>query len=315
MQRIIAQFHWQQACLRRRFSLVCSFLLHDTTVARRNAHALDIPILSSPTRPLTCAYRRLHHTMRSGLLRIPLALSVVRSFPVLVRSRPVSTEAAAENSTASKPVRMVVVRGDRLVEEMTPIATFLGVVASIGAVGAYYSSRLAALEERMAGVMKEVDAKVSGMKETIEKEVNAKVSGTKETIEKEVNAKMAGTKETIDAKIAGFEKAVDIKVSFLYLALAPSSPSSPFSPTFPTPLHLRSTRQSDSLSHGMYVSKFAGLLTSRTTTGVHYLMIYIINKPTSVPTIAVSCTFCCCYKRKWELAQCRACPLNFEAII
>ena len=242
MQRIIAQFHWQQACLplavRRRFSLVCSFLLHDTTVARRNAHALDIPILSSPTRPLTCAYRRLHHTMRSGLLRIPLALSVpVRSFPVLVRSRPVSTEAAAENSTASKPVRMVVVRGDRLVEEMTPIATFLGVVASIGAVGAYYSSRLAALEERMvgvmkevdakvsgakdevkadmAGVMKEVDAKVSGMKETIEKEVNAKVSGTKETIEKEVNAKMAGMKETIDAKIAGFEKAVDIKVSFL----------------------------------------------------------------------------------------------------
>ena len=150
--------------------------------------------------------------MHPALLRIPLA-----RIP-FVRSRLVSTEAAEEGSTASKPVRTVLVRGGRLVEEMTPIATFLGVVVSLGAVGVFYSSRLTALEERltgsaskleerMAGVIKEVDAKVSGAKD----EVDAKVAGAKD----EVKAIMAGTTSKLEERVAGIEKAADLKVRSL----------------------------------------------------------------------------------------------------
>jgi hypothetical protein len=107
------------------------------------------------------------------------------------------------------------VRGDRLVEEMTPIATFLGVVASIGAVGAYYSSRLAALEERMVGVMKEVDAKVSGAKD----EVKATMAGTASKLEERVagtasklEERVAGSASKLEERVAGIEKAADLKV-------------------------------------------------------------------------------------------------------
>jgi hypothetical protein len=72
-------------------------------------------------------------------------------------------------------------------------STSLGIVVTIGAVGAYYSSRLSALEERMIGIMKEVDAKNVGS-------------------EKAVDAKIAGSEKVVDAKIIGIEKAADLKV-------------------------------------------------------------------------------------------------------
>jgi hypothetical protein len=132
--------------------------------------------------------------MRAMRAALPSMRSVSSMLPVLSRSsarapsRLVSTEAAMEGSTASKPSRLAASRGDRLVKEMTPIATFLGIVVIIGAIGAYYSSRLTALEERMAGL--------------------------KETITKEVDAKNTGTMDAVDAKIAGFKEAADLKVRF-----------------------------------------------------------------------------------------------------
>ena len=125
-----------------------------------------------------------------------LSMRSVRALPVLSRSsmlarapsRLMSTEAAAEGSIASKSSRVAMSRGDRLVKEMTPVATFLGIVVTIGAIGAYYSSRLAALEERMAGL--------------------------KEMITTTVDAKNTGTKDAVDAKIVGFKEAADLKVRF-----------------------------------------------------------------------------------------------------
>ena len=65
---------------------------------------------------------------------------------------------------------------------------------TIGAVGAYYSSRLSALEERIIGVVKEVDATMKG---------------TEKAVTKELDAKIAGSEKAVDAKIIGFEKAAD----------------------------------------------------------------------------------------------------------
>ena len=143
--------------------------------------------------------------MRAALLS---ARSVRSVLPVLSRSSPralapsrlVSTEAAAEGSTASKPGS----RGERLVKEMTPVATFLGIVVTIGAIGAYYSSRLAALEERMMGTAGKLEERVAGSEKTLQE----RVAG----IMKEVDAKNTGSEKAVDAKIIGFEKAADLKV-------------------------------------------------------------------------------------------------------
>ena len=134
----------------------------------------------------------------------------VRALPVLSRSsarapsRLVSTEAAAEGSTASKPGRVAISRGDRLVKEMTPVATFLGIVVTIGAIGAYYSSRLAALEERMMGAAGKLEERVAGSEKTLKSDM----AGLKETIKSD----MAGTASTLQERVAGIEKAADLKV-------------------------------------------------------------------------------------------------------
>ena len=131
------------------------------------------------------------------------ALLSVRS-SVLAPSRLVSTEAAAAGSIASKSSRVAMSRGDRLVKEMTPIATFLGIVVTVGAVGAYFSSRLSALEERVAGSEKTLKSDMAGSVGKLEE----RVSG----IMKEVDAKNAGTKDAVDAKLVGFKEAADLKV-------------------------------------------------------------------------------------------------------
>ena len=96
------------------------------------------------------------------------------SLPLLSRSsRFVSTETLEVKATQMS-------RSEALVKEMSPIANFLVIVTTIGAIGTYFASRLSKLEERMMGVVKEVDAKVAG----IVKEVDAKVAGAKETADK-----------------------------------------------------------------------------------------------------------------------------------
>ena len=134
------------------------------------------------------------------------ALSVLSRSSTHARapSRLVSTEAAAGGSIASKSSRLAASRGDLLVKEMTPIATFLGIVVTIGAIGAYYSSRLAALEERMAGTASTLKSDMAG----IIKEVDAKNTGTKDAVTKEVDAKIAGFKEAADLKVR-FQSAPD----------------------------------------------------------------------------------------------------------
>ena len=148
--------------------------------------------------------------MRAALpVLVRSVLPVLSRSSVLARapSRLVSTEAAAEGSIGSKSSRLAASRGDRLVKEMTPIATFLGIVVTVGAVGAYYSSRLSALEERVAGSEKMLKSDLLG----IIKEVDAKNTGTKDA----VDAKIAGSEKTLQERVAGIEKAADLKVRFL----------------------------------------------------------------------------------------------------
>ena len=184
--------------------------------------------------------------MRAALPVLVRALPVLvrseRALPVLSRSsarapsRLVSTEAAVEGSIGSKSSRLAASRGDRLVKEMTPIATFLGIVVTVGAVGAYYSSRLSALEERVAGSEKTMKSEMAGTASTLKsdllgiiKEVDAKNTGTKEAVTKEV-----------DAKIAGFEKAADLKVrSRSAPGLRARSIDPPRSPAFPSLLQYK----------------------------------------------------------------------------
>ena len=161
--------------------------------------------------------------MRAALLSmrsvpLPVLSRSVRALPVLSRSsarapsRLVSTEAAAEGSIGSKSSRLAASRGDRLVKEMTPIATFLGIVVTVGAVGAYYSSRLSALEERVAGSEKTMKSEMAGTTSTLKSDLVG--------ILKEVDAKNTGTKDAVDAKIIGFKEAADLKVRFLLRARA-----------------------------------------------------------------------------------------------
>ena len=92
-------------------------------------------------------------------------------------------------------------RSEALVKEMSPIANFLVIVTTIGAIGTYFASRLSKLEERVAGTALMLEERVEGTAGKLEermmgvvKEVDAKVAG----IVKEVDAKVAGAKETAD---------------------------------------------------------------------------------------------------------------------
>jgi len=155
------------------------------------------------------------------------ALFSVRSFhvlPVLSRSyvrapsRLVSTEAAAEGSTAPKPIRAVVARSMNFIKEMMPTATFLGILVSLTSIGVLFYSRITKLEADMMGVAGKLEERIAGLKETITKEVDAKNTGTKDA----VDAKNAGSEKVVDAKIIAFEKAADLKVRFLLRARARS---------------------------------------------------------------------------------------------
>ena len=146
--------------------------------------------------------------MRAMRAALPM---LVRALPVLSRSsarapsRLVSTEAAAEGSTAPKPIRAVVARSTNFIKEMTPTATFLGILVSLTSFGVLFYSRITKLEADMMGVAATLKSDMAG----VVKEVDATMKGTEKAVTKEV-----------DAKIAGFEKAADLKVRFLLRACA-----------------------------------------------------------------------------------------------
>jgi hypothetical protein len=146
-------------------------------------------------------------------------------------SRLVSTEAAAEGSIGSKSSRLAASRGDRLVKEMTPIATFLGIVVTVGAVGAYYSSRLSALEERVAGSEKTLKSDLLG----VVKEVDATMKGS----EKAVDAKIAGSEKAVAKEIAGFKEAADLKVRSRSAPGLPARSNPIVHPPTPPPLQYK----------------------------------------------------------------------------
>ena len=84
------------------------------------------------------------------------------------------------------------------------------------------TERMAKLDEKMAGVTKELDAKMAGVKEVVvvvSKEMDAKLADLKEGVTKELDVKTAGFKEgmtkEVDAKMAGSAKEVDAKMAGL----------------------------------------------------------------------------------------------------
>ena len=151
--------------------------------------------------------------MRAALLSV----RSVRALPVLARapSRLVSTEAAAEGSTASKPIRAVVARSTTFIKEMTPTATFLGILVSLTSVGVLFYSRITKLEADMMGVAGKLEERITGSEKTLqervtgsEKTLKSDMAGLKETIKSD----MAGTASTLQERVAGIEKAADLKV-------------------------------------------------------------------------------------------------------
>jgi hypothetical protein len=159
--------------------------------------------------------------MRAALLSV----RSVRALPVLARapSRLVSTEAAAEGSTAPKSPLA------GYVDAMMPFATFIGLVTAVGGIGTLFHSRMTKLEADMAGTAGKLEERVAGAEKSLQervtgilKEVDAKNTGTKDAVTKEVDAKNAGSEKVVDAKIIAFEKAADLKVRFLLRARARS---------------------------------------------------------------------------------------------
>jgi hypothetical protein len=143
----------------------------------------------------------------------------------------VSTEAAAGGSTAPKPSRVVVARSTNFIKEMTPAATFLGILVSLTSVGVLFYSRITKLEADMMGVAATLKSDMAGTAGKLEE----RVSG----IIKEVDAKNTGTKDAVtkevDAKINGFKEAADLKVRLLLRARARSIDPLPHAPP-PSPL-------------------------------------------------------------------------------
>ena len=149
--------------------------------------------------------------------RAPLSrLLHARALP---RLQSTATAAAPETAAAPAPAASSGV----IQWSMIPtIVAVLGAVAVLAGPASFFRAELArieglsrALEERVAGiketVTKEVDAKVAG----ITKEVDAKVAGMKETVtgaKETMDASTRGVVSKLEERIAGIEKAADLKV-------------------------------------------------------------------------------------------------------
>ena len=185
--------------------------------------------------------------MSSRLFHIPLRLSIpacafVRSRPVtLVRSRPVSTVAAAGPLFSSSPSIVPTI--------VAVLGVAIALAGSAFSIGSFYHSELARIEgltvvlkSDMAGMAGKLEERMAGLKETITKEVDAKVAGSKEEVKAtmagakdEVKATMAGTTAKLEERVAGIERAADLKVRRLR-ACVPAFEGSISHPCSPNPL-------------------------------------------------------------------------------
>ena len=111
-------------------------------------------------------------------------------------SKPASTE------TPVPPTQFSILN-----EQVSTGALLFTVVVALMGTAAYYQGELKKLDERVTGTAAVLRSDMAG----VIKEVDAKMVGAKETIAKEVDAKMAGSEKAVDAKIAGFKEAADLK--------------------------------------------------------------------------------------------------------
>jgi hypothetical protein len=135
--------------------------------------------------------------------RAPLRALLFRSrSSVLARapSRFVSTEAGAEGRSRFHGTA----RSTNFIKEMTPTATFLGILVALTSVGVLFYSRITKLEADMIGVAATLKSDMAGTVGKLEERMLG--------IIKEVDAKNTGIKEAVDAKIIGFKEAADLKV-------------------------------------------------------------------------------------------------------
>ena len=110
-------------------------------------------------------------------------------------------------ATAAAPVASGVIQWSAI----PTIVAVLGAVAVLAGPASFYRAELARIE----GLLRALEERVAGMKETVTKEVDAKVAGMKETVtgaKETVDASTRGVVSKLEERIAGIEKAADLKV-------------------------------------------------------------------------------------------------------
>jgi len=135
--------------------------------------------------------------MRAALLsaRSVRALPVLSRCSVLARapSRLVSTEAFAPPTPLSKHI-----------EQFVPTAVIFTLILFIASVSAYYNGELMSLKKEIEGTAATLKKEIEGTAATLKSDM----AGLKETIKSD----MTGTASTLQERVAGIEKAADLKV-------------------------------------------------------------------------------------------------------
>ena len=118
-----------------------------------------------------------------------------------------STATAAAPETAAAPAASGVIQWSAI----PTIVAVLGAVAVLAGPASFYRAELARIE----GLSRALEERVAGMKEAVTKEVDAKVAGMKETVtgaKETMDASTRGVVSKLEERIAGIEKAADLKV-------------------------------------------------------------------------------------------------------
>ena len=138
--------------------------------------------------------------------RAPLSrLLHARALP---RLQSTATAAAPETAAAPAPAASSGV----IQWSMIPtIVAVLGAVAVLAGPASFFRAELARIE----GLSRALEERVAGIKETVTKEVDAKVAGMKETVtgaKETMDASTRGVVSKLEERVAGIEKAADLKV-------------------------------------------------------------------------------------------------------
>jgi len=157
--------------------------------------------------------------MRAALLsaRSVRALPVLSRCSVLARapSRLVSTEAFAPPTPLSKHI-----------EQFVPTAVIFTLILSIASVSAYYNGELMSLKKEIEGTAATLKKEIEGTAATLKKEIEgtaatlkSDMTGTAATLKSDmaglketIKSDMTGTASTLQERVAGIEKAADLKV-------------------------------------------------------------------------------------------------------